>query len=334
MVGENYVVKANKLIEAKGRLSVVEQKLFASLISEITPEDKDFKKYRLDIKDVSEFMNLSSNAVYDQIKTASRNLRNKEILIENIDEKGKKSFLATGLFSSAKYKEGEGYLEIRIDPDLKPYLLAINGKETPFTKYLIKNILKLNSSHAIRIYELLKQCEGMKKRKFEIDKLKELLGIANEYDRFYDFEKRVLSVAKKEINDKTDIFITYKKIKTGRRISHIEFEIETKYGYFDSVEEEHKENEKEGNFDYNSIKIKSGMENEKLSRKQIMEIYEIAIKKTENSKKSPFEYIRYYYNDMLKKDNVDTKFGYLKNSLKKDYLNFTKQTTIDEVIGG
>ncbi|WDV44422.1 replication initiation protein [Clostridiaceae bacterium M8S5] len=160
---ELYKIKANKLIEAKGRLSVIEQKLLATVISEIKSSDKDFKEYNLNITEISEFLNLNSKAVYEQIKVASRNLRNKELIIETIDEKGGKSFLVTGLLSSAKYKEGKGCLTVRIYPDLKPYLLAISGKEPPFTKYRIKNILKLNSSYVIRLYEILKQCEKMKK---------------------------------------------------------------------------------------------------------------------------------------------------------------------------
>ena len=172
----NYIVKANKLIEAKGKLGTVEQKLLAALILEIEPDDTDFKKYELNIKEVSEFINLSSNAIYEQLKTAARSLQNKEIIIENIDKRGKKDFLITRLLSSVRYKEGEGFLEIYIDPNLKPYLVAISGKETPFTQYMIKNILKLNSSYAIRLYEILKQWENVKIKKFNVENLKEMLG--------------------------------------------------------------------------------------------------------------------------------------------------------------
>lgn len=330
MERENWVVKANKLIEAKGRLGMVEQKLFASLISEIRQEDKDFQLYKLEIKDIAEFINLNSNAIYEQIKSASRNLRNKEIVIENIDEKGKKSFIVTSLLSSARYKEGEGHLEVYIDPNLKPYLLAINGTETPFTKYMIKNILKLNSSYSIRVYELLKQCEKMKKREFDIENFRELLGITDEYNRFFDFEKRVLKVAETEINEKTDILIKYKKIKSGRKISKIAFTIEPKF-----VDEE-KENirlfKENGIFDFEEVRRNCGLINAKFNDKQILELYEIANKNVEGTEISPYDYVKFYYENMMEKDNIKDKFAYLKKSLEMDWNSFKNQITITEII--
>lgn len=325
---ENWVVKANKLIEAKGRLGMVEQKLFASLISEIKAEDKDFKQYILEIKDIAEFMKLSSKAVYDQIKTAARNLRNKEIVIENVDERGKKSFLVTSLLSSARYKEGEGYLEVYIDPNLKPYLLAINGKDTYFTKYMIKNILKLNSSYSIRIYELLKQYEKIGKREFETDKLKELLGITNEYKRFYDFERYVLKVAKVEINEKTDIWIDYEKIKVGRSIGKIKFTIEGKIDKEKAlVDALYDKQEIEG------IKRKCGLNGTDFNSKQIMELYEIAVKKTESADIDPHEYIKLNYNNMIDKGSARNKYAWLKKALEEDYAKAMAQISIDYYIG-
>lgn len=312
---ENWVVKANKLIEAKGRLGMVEQKLFASLISEIKAEDKDFKQYILEIKDIAEFMKLSSKAVYDQIKTAARNLRNKEIVIENVDERGKKSFLVTSLLSSARYKEGEGYLEVYIDPNLKPYLLAINGKNTYFTKYMIKNILKLNSSYSIRIYELLKQYEKIGKREFNTNELKELLG-ANEksYNRFDNFERRVLKVAKVEINEKTDIWIDYEKIKEGRRIGKIKFIIEGKIDKEKALVDALYDKQ-----EIEKIKRKCGLNGTNFNSKQIMELYEIAVKKTESADIDPHEYIKLNYNNMINNNTARNKFAWLKKALENDY---------------
>lgn len=309
----NYIVKANKLIEAKGKLGTVEQKLLAALILEIEPDDTDFKKYELNIKEVSEFINLSSNAIYEQLKTAARSLQNKEIIIENIDKRGKKDFLITRLLSSARYKEGEGFLEIYIDPNLKPYLVAINGKETPFTQYMIKNILKLNSSYSIRLYEILKQWENVKIKKFDIETLKEMLGADEEsYKRFDNFERRVLKPAKDEINEHTDIFITYEKIKTGRRISDIEFKIDSKDQekklYIEFLN---------GFYDIKEMQRKMGLEGVNLSSEQIIEIYNIAVEKTSHDNLDPFLYVSINYKYI--KDKARYKYTYLKNAVNEDW---------------
>lgn len=317
----NWVVKANKFIEAKGRLGILEQKFMGALISEISTDDKDFKDYKIDVREVAEFLNLNSKAVYEQIKTVTRNLRKKEIFIEEEDEKGKKSFLVTGFLSSAQYKEGEGFVEVRIDPNLKPYLIAINGKETYFTKYMIKNILKLHSSHSIRLYEFLKQHEKMRKREVEINQLKDFLGITDEYKRFYDFERYVLSSAKDEINEKTDIWIDYEKIKKGRKIEKINFKIEPKF-----TEEDPELYETE---EIKLIRKKTGLKDEKFNAKQITELYEIAVEKTERFNLDPYRYIELNYKYALKKSEKNL-FSFLKSALEKDYAK-AKITMIEEI---
>ena len=316
---KNYVVKANKFIQAKGRLGVIEQKLLGALISEIKLDDEDFKEYELNIQRVGEFINLKNNAVYERLVEASFNLLDKKLKFDEVDEKGRKSFIALSLIASARHKEGSGKIIITIAPELKPYLIAIKGEETPFTQYMVKNILKLNGSYSIRLYEVLKQYERMRGRNIEIQELKELLG-ADEpsYNRFDNFERRVLKPSKNEINDKTDIFIIYRKIKTGRRISHIKFEIETRVGHHDLEEEEHKLNEKEKLFDYQFVKINAGMGEEKFSRKQIIEIYTIAKERAEIYGVDELAYIELNYK-YAKERAEKGLYGYLLKSVDKDY---------------
>ncbi len=315
----NYIVKANKLIEAKGKLGTVEQKLLAALILEIEPDDTDFKKYELNIKEVSEFINLRSNAIYEQLKTAARSLQNKEIIIENIDKRGKKDFLITRLLSSARYKEGEGFLEIHIDPNLKPYLVAIRGKETPFTQYMIKNILKLNSSYAIRLYEILKQWENVKIKKINVENLKEMLGADEEsYKRFDNFERRVLKTAKDEINEHTDLFIVYEKIKEGRKITDNEFTVESK----DKNRKVYIEFLKDF-YDIKTMQEKMGLQDEKLNTEQITVLYNIAVEKTSHDNLDPFLYVSINYKYI--KDKAKNKYAYLKKALEEDLGRATVQ---------
>ena len=59
----------------------------------------------------------------------------------------------------------------------------------------------------------------------DIDEFKTYLGVSNKYSDFKDLEKRVLLPALKEIEENTDLRLDYKKIKIGRRIQKIEFEI-------------------------------------------------------------------------------------------------------------
>lgn len=315
----NYIVKANKFIEAKGRLGTLEQKLLGALISEIQPIDEDFKEYELNIQEVGEFIGLNNNAVYERLSEASFSLLDKKLKFEEVDSRGRKTFIAVSLIASAKHQEGSGVLTITIAPDLKPYLLAIKGKDTPFTKYMIRNILKLNSSYSIRLYEILKQWEKVRVKKFEVEDLKEMLGAnADSYNLFSEFERRVLKPAKDEVNKHTDIFIIYRKIKTGRRISYIEFEIETRAGCFNEQAEIHKQYEESGAFDYEFVKINSGMGEEKFSREQIHEIYNLAIEKTSSYGVDELAYIQMNY-EYAKERAKTGLYSYVIKAIRLDY---------------
>ena len=96
---------------------------------------------------------------------------------------------------------------LRFDPNLRPYLLQL--KEN-FTKYQLENVLSLSSFYAIRIYELCKQYETIKERTIEIKELKEILDIkAKSYNIYNRFKEKVLTIAEREINEKTDISIKF-----------------------------------------------------------------------------------------------------------------------------
>jgi plasmid replication initiation protein len=55
---KSLVVQSNKLIEARYRLSVEEQKIVKILISQIRKDDKDFQDYEFRIKDLAELLGL------------------------------------------------------------------------------------------------------------------------------------------------------------------------------------------------------------------------------------------------------------------------------------
>lgn len=318
MNGENWVVKSNVLIEAKGRMTALEHKFIINLISEITPNDKDFKEYELSISEIKKDLKITDKNIYEVLKDVANRLMDRKIEIERINEKGKKSFLVTRYLSSAEYVEGEGKIKVNFDPKLKPYLLEIKER---FTQYQLKNILSLKGAHSIRLYELLKQYEKIRKREFEIEELKKLLGVEDGYDRFYDFEKYVLKPAKDEINEKTDIWIDYEKIKKGRKIEKINFKIEPKF-----TEEDPELYETE---EIKLIREKAGMKDEKLNAKQIQELYEIAVEKTDRFNLDPYRYMDLNYQYSLKKSEKNL-FSFLKSALEKDYAK-AKITMIEEI---
>ncbi len=106
-----------------------------------------------------------------------------------------------------------------------------------FFKLSINEVISLNSTHAIRIYQLLKTKQNMDKNKFEftIVELKKLLNIEKKYDRYNNFKQFVLEISKSQINssEASEFNINYVEKKTGKAVTSIEFEIIKKgKGYY------------------------------------------------------------------------------------------------------
>ncbi|MBF0204900.1 MAG: replication initiation protein [Desulfamplus sp.] len=218
------VIKSNRLIQAKYKLTLNEQRLIFILISLINQDDKEFKTYQIRIQDFIDVFGLKSKKnSYDEVKETTSRLLGNTLKIE--EESGT---LQINWLSSAKYYNNKGYVELCFDPKLKPYLLQLKEQ---FTTYRLEYVLHLKSIYAIRLYELLlKEYNYYRKTKdnfvFELKKLKELLGIdKKEYIKFNHFKSRVLEPAKKELQLKSDMYFEYECLKTGRSITQIKFVI-------------------------------------------------------------------------------------------------------------
>ena len=214
------VVKSNKLVEARQRLSIQEQRIILLLISKIRPEDINFLWYKFQITDLAKFLGLEkSKRIYIDVRKAVRKLMKRVI---TIDRKGENIDLHW--IESAAYGE-KGYVKIRINQELKPYLLNL---KTHFTKYYIGYVIHLRSTYSIRIYELLKRFENIGEIFFEVERLKHVLGVnVDDYTLYGNFKNKVILVAQKELHEKTDIAFTFEEAKEGKRVTGVRFFIKT-----------------------------------------------------------------------------------------------------------
>jgi hypothetical protein len=213
-MNKQLVIKSNALIEASYRLSSIEQKIILTLATKIKKDDKEFREYYFNLRSMANFLGLNSNSDYDYLREVTRNLLSKVIEIKTED-----ALLQTHWLESVKYFDNNSTVELRFNPELKPFLLQLKKN---FTKYQLKYAIQLKSKFSIRIYELLKQYEGIGSRLLSLEDLREYLGIrADEYSLYGDFKRKVLKVAQKELNAKTDISFNFEEIKTGRKVTDL-----------------------------------------------------------------------------------------------------------------
>lgn len=205
------------LIEANYRLGVVEQKIILCLASNIQPNDSDFKTYTLPIKEFNKLLGLKGTPKYTELRQIT-----KELMQKVFEVRINKKVIQVAWLSYVAYNESEGAIDIRFDPFLRPYLLELKKE---FTSYKLENVVKLKSSYAIRIYELLKQYEKIQERTFQIIDLRKMVGAEDIYPAYGNFKQRVLVPAQKELKMKTDISFEIEEFKVGRRVEKIKFHI-------------------------------------------------------------------------------------------------------------
>lgn len=188
------------------------------MVSMIQPTDEDFKDYRISVKEFSEMLGLTGSTKYTELKEIAKSLMSKSIEIPQSDG----GWLLANWISSAEYKKGEGIIALSFSPKLKPYLLQLKQ----YTSYRLSNILSLSSSYSIRLYELLRKWSFLGKWESPVEEIREKLGaITKSYLLYGNFKSKILLPAIKELNEHTDLSISFKEIKKGRSVERIEFTI-------------------------------------------------------------------------------------------------------------
>ena len=90
-----------------------------------------------------------------------------------------------------------------------------------FSQYSLENALKLPSPYAMRLYALV--ANSAKPMRFQIDELKNIFGVTEQYGQTADFIKRVIKPAKKCLDDQRVNSFDYRTEMQGRKVSHVIF---------------------------------------------------------------------------------------------------------------
>jgi len=216
----NLVVKHQELVHnARYRLSDTAIKTLSLLISMVKVTDTEFTQYAIRLSDFKELSGANSKEVFKYVDKMTNDLMSNPFWIGN-----KKLNWVT----IAEYIEGQGVVKFEIHRHLMPYLLSL--KEN-FLQYNVINILPLKSGYVIRFYELCKDhySEAVRYKPsltsvvfdMKIDKLIELFEIPESYQYSSHIKQRILDKAVRQFKEKTDIEISYKEQKIGRKVDRI-----------------------------------------------------------------------------------------------------------------
>lgn len=222
------VVKSNKLIEASYRLDLIEQRIVLAAIVEARESQKGLEDgfITLEVMSFAKTFGMEESNTYGQLKTAMDTLFNRFIVVRDIHpESGHERVSKIRWISKASYIDGAGMIQLQFGQDIVPYISRL---EKEFTPYRLEKIGAMTSAHAVRLYELLIQYLSLGQREIEIAWLRDILQLEGQYTIINNFKLRVIDVAVTQINEHSDIKVSYTQRRTGRNITHLIFTIKVK----------------------------------------------------------------------------------------------------------
>lgn len=208
------VTQSNEFIRnARSQMTAAEMRLFIYVVSQIDLGDTTFKPCEIEVKKFCEICDISPDVQYGTLRSITYKLKSRvyEILGED------NSYTQLGYIRQASFKKGK--ITVLLDELLAPQLLALKQN---FTSFGLVNMLVLKSKYAMTIYQILKSFESIVTWETDLDDLKRKL-YAEQYDRYPDFRRKVLEPAIEEINEKTDIKVSYDLQKEGKKVVGIKF---------------------------------------------------------------------------------------------------------------
>lgn len=214
------VAKDNEIIEQMAKFGLSELRLIAYCLAHYDSRSQENIKFDATVADLQQVFPITSKDSYAVVRRTVIGLGSKPL---EIREGNARHFW--NWFSGFTYYETEGRFTFRINPDLQPRLLGLKGQ---FTKYRLVDVYQFRSASSWKLYELLKR--WVKKRAWEVDveELRLLLGVAGKYPRWSSLDQRIISPSTNEINEVSDLNISYEKIKRGRSVVGIAFRINHK----------------------------------------------------------------------------------------------------------
>lgn len=219
--GDEVATQHNQLINSQQSLSLIQKRIFYLAIKQIQKGDKDYKRYYVDLSDLCPG---TSQDIYHRVSREVRHLMDKTIhFVEEVN--GREFDIHLNLVSKVVHEKGTGQIYVDMHPDIRDMLLDLKRY---FTRVPVVELIACRSTYGQRLYELLYQFADTGIRLMEVKELRQKLNLQNKYENFYDFRKRVLNQAKKDVEEHTNMSFTWKEIKAkkGRKIERLIFDIE------------------------------------------------------------------------------------------------------------
>jgi plasmid replication initiation protein len=212
------IMQHNMITSGRYDFTACQLDILFLLLASFEKDDPADKKYDLYVRDIEAITGRQWQ--YNQLQEATENMGIRMFSIET------SSYLEQmWLFNGFRYMKGKGYFTASISSDARRYLFDLKNN---FTRIQLNAVLSCSSKYAKRLYALACQWRTVGKIEMPIDKLKEMLYLKDpegkekeQFRQLGQFREKVLDIAKRQINEHTDVRFDYELKKCGRSFETI-----------------------------------------------------------------------------------------------------------------
>jgi Initiator Replication protein. len=181
------------------------------------------------------FISINCDEIFKELKINFNKLEilNKKMLNKSINYRvndGEKIIISGNFNLLNSFALQEGYVIYSFSDEIK---MALREKNF-FNRIHLISLLRFKSKHTAFFYmNFLTRLGDFSEEEIELEQLKKFFFLEESYDRFYDFEKNILKPIVEDINNFTEYYIAYDKIRNkSNRIEKIRFKGTNKYSKY------------------------------------------------------------------------------------------------------
>jgi plasmid replication initiation protein len=213
-----YNKQPNVITQSSADMTLIEKRLMYIVINRmsvgINVNSDLFKNL-----DFTVHFNTLGSSGYSTIKKAIKKLHTRTLKL--IDDDTKKQFESFVPFPHVKIANSS--VTVTMLANVVPHFLELRKG---YTNYELRAALTLNSIYSQKFYELFSRWKDKKEWLVDLEELQKLLNATN-YS-YKDFRINCLEVGIPEVNEKTELSVSYEPIKEGRSVKKILFIIDIK----------------------------------------------------------------------------------------------------------
>lgn len=214
--GNDRVVESNAIARAQlapPAESVWEERIIAQVAAYIKQNDGEFPETAFMVGQLIDTKKVSTSQLRG-IEKASQRLVGTTFKLNH-----GRDFTIYSVFSFIKFEDG--IISAKLNQDLKPHYLMLKQQ---FAVRSLPEFRQLNSVYSQQMFRILNSWAGLKEVIVPLEDLIHGTNPPASIREFYkNFKVRVLEVAHKEINEKTNLKFDWEPVKTKNKVTEIRF---------------------------------------------------------------------------------------------------------------